>query len=77
MKSEHYLSGILSQSNTKHHSPKNIQRELNNLTDLFLNGDRHNCLANTEDRESICSAASASTVRSKRIKSRQDNKFIK
>ncbi|TMW53272.1 hypothetical protein DOY81_001638 [Sarcophaga bullata] len=62
MKSEHYLSSrILSQSNRKHHSPKNIQRELNTLTALYANGDRYNCLPNSEDKESICSAASAST----------------
>lgn len=90
MKSEHYLSGILSQLNTPRHSQKNLQRELN-LTDLRNitndstnsltngNGDQWKLKSNTRrnsfgnsDKDSVCSA---STVRSKRIKTRQEEKF--
>lgn len=88
MKSEHYLSGILSQLNTPRHSHKNLQRKLN-LTDLrnitndttnsltnAINGDqwklkstpRRNSFGNS-DKDSV---SSASTVRSKRIKTRQE-----
>ncbi|KAM7361770.1 uncharacterized protein ACRADG_012676 isoform 3-T4 [Cochliomyia hominivorax] len=68
MKSEHYLSGILNQLNTPRHSQKNLQRELN-LTDtnLLNNSDQWKLKSNNSDKESVCSA---STTRSKRIKTR-------